>query len=137
MTTNHATLVRWLKFNFVGAIGMVVQFATLFLLKAVLHFNYLLATPLAVEVAVLHNFIWHERFTWADRLLIPSRSQRSSLDRCLRFHVSNGAVSILGNLTLMKLLVDFAHLNYLVANGIAIVLCSLANFMMSSEWVFE
>jgi putative flippase GtrA len=137
MTTNRRTLIRWLKFNFVGAFGIAVQFATLFLLKAVLHFNYLLATALAVEAAVLHNFFWHERYTWADRVSTASRLGRSSLDRCLRFHASNGAVSILGNLALMKLMVDFFHLNYLVANGIAIALCSLANFIVSNEWVFE
>ena len=40
-------------------------------------------------------------------------------------------------LALMKLMVDFGHMNYLVANGIAIVLCSLANFLVSEQWVFE
>ena len=97
------------------------------------------ATALAVETAVIHNFIWHERFTWADRTK-PDRMQtsscRSSLLRCLRFNVANGAFSILGNLALMKLLVDFGHMNYLAANGIAIALCSLANFLVSNEWVF-
>ena len=60
--------VRWLKFNVVGGIGIVVQFAALFLLKSVLHFNYLAATAIAVEAAVVHNFVWHEQFTWADRI---------------------------------------------------------------------
>lgn len=58
---------RWLKFNLVGGIGIVVQMLTLVMLKTGLHFNYLLATALAVETAVIHNFFWHERFTWADR----------------------------------------------------------------------
>jgi putative flippase GtrA len=136
---SSATLIRWMKFNLVGAIGIVVQLAALFLLKSVLNLNYLWATALAVETAVIHNFIWHERFTWADRTK-PDRMQtssgRSSLLRCLRFNVANGAVSILGNLALMKLLVDFGHMNYLAANGIAIALCSLANFLVSNEWVF-
>ena len=26
-----------------------------------------LATVLSVEIAVLHNFVWHENVTWADR----------------------------------------------------------------------
>jgi putative flippase GtrA len=136
---SSATLVRWMKFNFVGAIGIVVQLAALFLLKTFLNLNYLWATALAVETAVIHNFIWHERFTWADRTK-PDRMQtssaRGSLTRCLRFNVANGAVSILGNLVLMKLLVGFGHVNYLAANGIAIALCSLANFLVSEEWVF-
>ncbi|HXM60261.1 MAG TPA: GtrA family protein [Terriglobales bacterium] len=136
---SRATLIRWIKFNLVGVIGIVVQLAALFLLKTFLNLNYLWATALAVETAVIHNFIWHERFTWADRTRsdrTQTSSARNSLARCLRFNVANGAVSILGNLALMKLLVDFGHMNYLAANGIAIALCSLANFLVSEEWVF-
>ncbi len=70
-------LVRFSKFNFVGGIGIAVQFAALFLLKSVFNFNYLLATALAVETAVLHNFVWHERFTWVDRIR-PAPEQRTS-----------------------------------------------------------
>src|ERR1700733_2650687 len=130
-----ATLTRWMKFNLVGAIGIVVQFAALFFLKSVLHSDYLFATALAVEIAVIHNFIWHERYTWAEHVE-TSPSGRRLLVRWLRFNVSAGGVSILGNLALMKLLVGFGRMNYLAANGIAIVLCSVANFLVSEEWVF-
>jgi putative flippase GtrA len=139
-----STLLRWCRFNFVGAIGIAVQFAALFLLKSVLHFNYLAATAIAVEAAVVHNFVWHEQFTWADRVksdrVKSDRMQspwRQSLPRLLRFNLANGAVSILGNLALMKVMVGQGHMNYLLANAIAIALCSLANFLVSNEWVFE
>lgn len=125
--------LRWCKFNLVGAIGVAVQFATLFLLKSTLKFDYLFATAIAVEAAVVHNFVWHEQFTWVDRV---TSSWRSSLRRLLRFNLTNGAVSILGNLALMKVMVGEGHINYLVANGVAIALCSVANFLVSEEWVF-
>ena len=125
--------LRWLKFNAVGALGIIVQLAVLLSVKSGLHFSYLLATALAVEAAVIHNFLWHERYTWADRVQ-PSWSK--SLPRLLRFNLTTGAVSLAGNLALMKLLVGFGHINYLVANGVAIALCSLANFLISEEWVF-
>jgi len=129
-----STLVRWCKFNLVGGIGIAVQFVALFLLKSVLHFNYLAATAIAVEAAVVHNFVWHEQFTWADRV---QPSWRRSLSRLVRFHLGNGAVSILGNLALMKVMVGQGHMNYMLANAIAIALCSLANFLVSETWVFE
>ena len=129
-----STLVRWCKFNVVGGMGILVQFAALFLLKSVLHFNYLGATAIAVEAAVVHNFVWHEQFTWADRVQ-PSWSH--SLTRLLRFNLTNGAVSILGNLALMRVMVGQGHMNYLLADAIAITLCSLANFLVSETWVFE
>ena len=127
------TLLRWCKFNFVGGMGIVVQFGALFLLKSVLHFDYLFATAIAVEAAVVHNFVWHEQFTWADRV---QPSWRRSLPRLLRFNLTNGGVSILGNLALMRVMVGVGHMNYLLANAIAIVLCSLANFLVSERWVF-
>ncbi|MGA7378884.1 MAG: GtrA family protein [Candidatus Sulfotelmatobacter sp.] len=126
--------LRWLRFNLVGGIGIAVQLVLLFLLKSILHFNYLAATGLAVEATVIHNFVWHERFTWADRL---QPSWRNSLQRLLRFNFANGAVSMAGNLGLMKLMVDIGHMNYLVANAIAIALCSLVNFIVSNEYVFD
>ena len=132
-------LGRWLKFNFVGGIGIAVRFAGLFLLKSVLHFNYLAATPIAVEAAVIHNFVWHEQFTWADRRQTDEITSpwRRSLLRLLRFHLGNGAVSVLGNLALMKVMVGLGHMNYLAANAIAIALCAVVNFLVSDEWVFE
>ena len=128
------TLVRWLKFNFVGGVGIAVQFAALFLLKSALHFDYLFATAFAVEAAVVHNFVWHEQFTWSDRV---QPSWRASLARFARFNVTTGVVSIVGNLALMRVMVGEGHLNYLLANAIAILLCSVANFLVSDSWVFE
>jgi putative flippase GtrA len=132
--TSRDTWLRWLKFNLVGGIGIGVQFVTLFLLKSIVHFHYLGATALAVEAAVVHNFVWHEQFTWADRVQV---SWRESLPRLLRFNLCNGAVSIVGNLALMRIMVGFGHMNYLVANGIAIALCSVVNFIVSDGYVFE
>lgn len=133
-----STMVRWCKFSAVGGMGILVQFAALFFLKSVMHFDYLFATAIAVEAAVVHNFVWHEQFTWADRTT-PDRAEswRRSLPRLLRFNLTNGAVSILGNLALMKVMVGQGHMNYLLANAIAIALCSLANFLVSETWVFE
>ena len=121
--------MRWLKFNFVGGIGIAVQLLALFVLKTGLHCNYLIATALAVETAVIHNFLWHERFTWADR-------SRAGFTRFLKFNLTTGLFSIGGNLLLMKLLVGFGHLNYLPANGIAITACSVVNFLVSDGFVF-
>jgi putative flippase GtrA len=126
--------IRWIRFNAVGALGIAVQMAALFLLKSLLHLHYLVATALAVEAAVVHNFVWHERFTWLDR--VRAAAQGSWL-RMLRFNLTTGGLSIVGNLVLMKLLAGMAHMNYFVANAIAIAICSLANFVASDEWVFE
>ena len=87
------TLIRWGKFNLVGAMGVVVQLAVLEGLSRVAPGHTLWATAAAVECALLHNFVWHLHYTWRDR-----REQSSVLAQLLRFHLSNGLVSLLGNL---------------------------------------
>jgi putative flippase GtrA len=127
-------LHRWLKFNLVGALGIAVQLTVLLVLNSGFHLNYLLATALAVETAVIHNFLWHERYTWADRV---HPSWQKSPPRLLRFNLVAGGVSIAGNLALMKIMAGFGHVNYLLANAIAIASCSLLNFLVSEEWIFD
>jgi putative flippase GtrA len=124
--------LRWLKFNLVGGLGIAVQLGCLALLRLWMH--YLVATALAVEAAVLHNFVWHERFTWKDR---PGGG-RERLLRLVRFHLGNGAVSILGNVGLMWLFMGRFHMKRLmVANGISIAICSLLNFALGEWFVFR
>jgi len=60
----QSTGYRWLKFNMVGGMGIGVQMLVLMALKTGLGLDYLVATLLAVEGAIVHNFLWHERFTW-------------------------------------------------------------------------
>jgi dolichol-phosphate mannosyltransferase len=125
-------VLRWLRFNAVGAAGIAVQLAALWTLKSALGIPYLWATTLAVETAVLHNFYWHERWTWADR----RGSWTQSLARLLRFNLTTGALSIVSNVVLMRLLAGWLGLHYLAANLIAIAITSVANFLMSEFFVF-
>jgi putative flippase GtrA len=134
ISQENRTFRRWLKFNAVGLIGIGVQLAALAALRSLLHLDYLVATVLAVETAVLHNFLWHERFTWADR---PAGRFRHATVRLVRFNASNGLVSILGNVLLIRLLVGGLGMQYFVANLIAIAACSLVNFLLSDCFVFH
>lgn len=75
-----------------------------------------------------------ERFTWADR---PAARWDHSLFRLAKFNATNGAVSIIGNLGLMWLLVGKMRVNYIAANLIGIAVCSLVNFLLGDRFVFE
>jgi len=126
-------LGRWVKFNSVGALGIGVQLLALTALTSLFGIHYLPATGLAVEATVLHNFVWHERWTWSDRRTLD-RSR--VLGRLVRFNLTNGALSILGNLVFMRLLVGSLGVHYLPANLITIAICSVLNFLVSDRFVF-
>ncbi len=126
-------LIRWIKFNAVGIAGAVVQIWFLhLLLRAGAH--YLAATAVAVEAALLHNFAWHQRYTWSDR---PCDDLPSVILRLLRFHLSNGFVSVVGNVLLMRLFVGQFGLHPLVANFVAILACSVINYFVGDRFVFK
>lgn len=117
-------MIRWLKFNAVGVLGAGVQLAVLWLLVR-LGVHYLVATALAVEAAVLHNYAWHMRWTCVDR--------PGSL---WRFHLANGMVSLVSNLILMRVFTGWLGIPPVAANVLAIALTSVVNFLLGDRWVF-
>ncbi len=124
-------LVRFGTFNLVGAGGMVLQLAVLAVFNRLNPGHYLAATAAAIELALIHNFVWHLHTTWRDR-----RGRSGVIRQLLRFHLANGLVSMAGNLVIMHLLVHGAHVPVLAANVVAILTCSLANFCIGHRWVF-
>ncbi|HVA72236.1 MAG TPA: GtrA family protein [Candidatus Limnocylindrales bacterium] len=128
------TLHRWMKFNAVGAMGFLVQTAVLQALAVGWGVNYLVATALAVETAVLHNFFWHEWFTWPDR---GKRTKGGTAKRLFVFHATTGIVSIGGNVLLMVLLVGWAHAPLLLGNLAAMGGCAAVNFLVNDRVVFR
>ena len=79
---------RWLRFNVIGIMGFMLQTGTLWTL---VHWSGLPATvsvAIAVLVAVSHNFLWHERYTWRDR----PRHERAR--RWLSFNMSTNIFSL-------------------------------------------
>ncbi len=125
---------RWIRFYSVGTIGILVQLSVLAFLISIFKLNYLIATGLAVETAILHNFLWHETWTWADR---AKRSPISFWRRLLYFHLVNGSLSIVGNVVLMKFLMEALQWSCLQANVAAIAACSILNFIAGDFFVYR
>jgi putative flippase GtrA len=123
--------IRCLKFAAVGGVGIVVQLIVLAFLKTVLHMHDLIATGLAVEFTVLHNYIWHDQFTWVDR-----RPQKRFV-RALKFNLTTGISSMGGNVALMALFVGSLPMRYLPANSLTIAVCAAVKFLASDRFVFR
>jgi putative flippase GtrA len=124
-------MVRWGKFNLVGVVGMAVQLGALALINRLAPEHYMLATAAALEITLLHNFVWHLHYTWRDR-----RCRSALRSQLIRFHLSNGLVSMVGNLALMPVLVEGARIPVVAANAIAILCCSIVNFCLGHNWAF-
>jgi putative flippase GtrA len=127
------TATRVGRFNVASGVGIGVQLAMLWMLVHVLHVQYLIATPLAVGVTVLHNFLWHWKWTWNDRQL----SHGEAVVALVRFAATNGLLSLVGNVVLMAALVRLARVPPLAANLLAIGVCGLVNFVVADRRVFQ
>jgi putative flippase GtrA len=125
---------RFGRFSLVGFVGAVLQLMLVSLLTKYFGVLSTAATLVAVEITVVHNFVWHERFTWGKRG--PESSREIAL-RLWRFHAGNGLISLAGNTILMYCLVERLKAPVLPAAIGAIALCSLANFLMADRWVFR
>jgi putative flippase GtrA len=119
------------RFYAVGLAGVVVQLSALAWLTRSAGMDSMLSTALAVEIAVVHNFMWHDRWTW------PGRPSGERVRRFWKFNVSTGAISICANVLVTGMLVSATGLPLVAANAIAIALASLATYLASDLVVFR
>jgi len=124
------TLSRTAVFALVGALGFGCQLGVLHLLVGA-GLAVSVSTALAVLTAVAHNFLWHREWTWRDR---PA-SAGSPQAQFLRFVGLNGLVSLAGNVAITAGLAG-SGLPVLAANAVAVVVCSLANYVLADRLVF-
>lgn len=137
MATNIAlrqTFNRYIRFGIVGASGIVVDMAVLFLLSdpKMLAWNLSLGKTLAAEVAMVNNFIWNEGWTFGDISAAQSH-WRARLARFGKFNL----ICLVGiglSVWLLNLQVRWLALNVYLANLIAIVIVSFWNFGMNLKF---
>jgi putative flippase GtrA len=122
------------KFALVGLFGAALQISLLWWLTHRAGLPVHLATPMAVELAVLHNFEWHARFTWQDRRV---KGARRTMRRFLRFQTSNGLISLIGNTLVNHVLIERLSFPAVLSALAAISICSLANYIVADRWVYE
>ena len=121
-------LRRFLRFNAVGLAGVAVQLAALAVLVHVCGVPYRGATLLALAATLVHNFLWHVRWTWSDR----GMDRRGWLVAFVRFVSGNGLVSALGAAALMPMFVEVAGLPPVPANAVTIAICGVLNYGLAS-----
>jgi putative flippase GtrA len=120
---------RSLIFIGVGALGFLVQITALWALLSIGHWRWLPATTVAVELAIIHNFLWHRRWTWRDRA--------AAAGAFVRFNMSTGITSLAGNAALMAVFVGLLGMPAIPANVLAVATMSAANFFAADRWVFR
>jgi putative flippase GtrA len=116
------------KFCVVGASGYVVNLGVYAALLDGANLHYLLAATGSFVVAVTNNYVWNRYWTF--------RHARGHFAfQGLRFFTV-ALIAYAGNLVILKLLVELG-LGKIVAQAIAIVLVTPANFVGNKLWSFR
>lgn len=128
---------RFVKFGTVGAIGTVVNVAVLYAGQELL-FRWIeppsvrlnASLALAIAIATVNNFVLNRAWTWLDR----------------REHVATPVLVQFGQYAVacwLGIVLQFAlthlfarYVHYIAANVGAIVIASVANFVVNDHWTF-
>jgi putative flippase GtrA len=127
-------VMRLVRFSMAGLAGFAVQVAALAFLVWVTNMHYLVATILAVEAAILINFVWHDRWTWRDR---PPLTEAERWRRLARFNAMTGLTSIAGSVMVTAALVEMLSMSPIVANIISVIALGTVNFAGANTLVFR
>lgn len=130
--------MRFLRFSAGGVLGFVAQIAAIVILVQA-GVQYLAATAIAVEFAILMNFVWHERWTWKDRAYSANGASGAygAIGRLLRFNALTAVTSIAGSLVVTALLVETLSFPPVVANVISVAVLGVINFIGADTLVFR
>jgi dolichol-phosphate mannosyltransferase len=115
------------KFLVVGGLGTLVNTATLVILYQQLHLALVAASAVATELAIGHNFVWNDYWTFGRRGL--------TLNRFARFNVVSLGGQCITILTLW-MLVRFGEVHYVAANLVGVGLALIWNFTVNVRWTW-
>ena len=116
--------------------GAAIQLLLLYFATKEFDLPSVAAMPVAAEIALLHNFVWHECFTWRDRGVLRATSPGQIAARLGRFQIASGLISLGGNTIAMYFLVQRLEVPAMPAAVAAMALCSVVNFLATDRWVY-
>ncbi len=108
-----------MRFGAVGVLGTIVNVTILHLLHNELGWGFTGSSAIATELAIVHNYMWNELWTFHVRRLNVGRLVRYNMSSLLAFCVTVGVATVVKELTDPRLaqlvgILSGAGLNYIV-----------------------
>ncbi|MFF2909587.1 GtrA family protein [Paenibacillus sp. NPDC057934] len=128
----RAAFIQFLKFNAVGLLNTLIDFAVFTLLHS-LGMMYGLAQVFSYSAGTANSFILNKKVTFRD----SNRSGKNGFDRIqlLKFIILN--LAVLGiSLLLMQVLTDRFGVQVLLSKVLVTFVTVVINFFGSRKWVF-
>lgn len=127
---------RFVKFAMVGALGAIIDFGLLNLLKGYFGWPLLLANTVSVSVAIVSNFVWNRLWTY------PESRQRKKRVQLPQFTLVNLIGLVINNIIVVGLDAVFVIFigepwSYNLAKAIAVGIVLLWNFGINRLWTYR
>lgn len=126
-----ATEKRIIKFMIVGAMGTIVNEALLFIFTDYLGIFYMFSAVISIEIALVHNFLWNEFWTFADRI-----KKGNLLGRLARYNFLAIGGMIIG-LVVLFLFTSVFGVYYLLSNLIGVFVAFLWNYFTNKKYTWK
>lgn len=125
---SHQTFLR---FSLTGLSGVLVNLGSFhFLLQGGVH--PLLASPIAIELSILSNFLLNNYWTFAYRVMIGRKRVRG-----LKFNLVSLLSLLVSYTTFVVLSVLFASLSPVLLQACGVVPAVFVNYLLNSYWTFR
>jgi len=122
---------EFFKFCVVGTSGVFVNMGLFILLTRVFGIVLEYASPVAIEISIISNFILNNIWTF------KSRSGGSSLlKRFFRFHIVSFFAGIVNYITLLSFVYGLGLID-VIANLIGIAAGTIVNYVLNSRWTWK
>ncbi len=125
---------RFIRFGVVGASGVVVNQGLLMLIHGSLGWPLLLSSLIAIEAAILNNFLWSSTWIWR---FDYDHSLRLILQKLAQYQAATLFTSMVVNASVLASLVYALDVDYRLANLAGIAAGMGVNFLAGEFWVFR
>ena len=125
---------RFIRFAVVGASGVAVNQGLLMLIYGSLGWPLLLSSIIAIEAAILNNFLWSSTWIWR---FDYDHSLRLILQKLAQYQAVTLFSSMVVNASVLAGLVYGLDVDYRLANLAGIAAGMGVNFLAGEFWVFR
>ena len=121
------------KFYLVGASGLLVNYGSSFLIgEVLLYMYYMHATALGIGLSIVSNFLLNKLWTFDDRDFSLQKVARQAF-----WFLLSCVIGIAVQIGLVYYFVEMMYLEYIFSLGLAVLLASIANFLVAKKLAFK
>ncbi len=125
---SHWTFV---KFVLTGLSGVIINLGSFYLLLDLGVHKYL-ASPIAIQLSIISNFLINNYWTFADRVMVGRKRVRG-----IRFNLVSLLALVLSYATFLLLSALFPQVSLVWLQGWGILPAVLVNYSLNSYWTFR